>query len=127
MKILSPFVFAILAGLLAAGCARKTVAGVYTYRQDNLAAKYIFQPDGTVKYTSNLNGQFYHTQAGDGVYVTQGNQVIVSLHGMMDFTSPFNFQAVFKKDKKDLVELYTVDDKGQTNMAHQDRYVALNQ
>ena len=117
-----------MTAFLVAGCAKKkTVAGVYIYRQGNLAAKYIFQPDGTVKYTSNLEGQVYHTKQGDGVYVIQGNQVIVSLHGMMDFTSPFNFQTVFKKDKKDLVELYTVDAKGQTNMAHQDRDVALNQ
>jgi len=127
MKISRSLIFGILTVLLVAGCAKKTVSGAYIYRQGNLAAKYIFQPDGTVKYTSNLNGQFYHTQAGDGVYVIQGNQVIASLHGMMDFTAPFNFQTVFKMDKKDLVELYTVDAQGQTNMAHQDRYGALNQ
>jgi hypothetical protein len=127
MKILSLLIFGALTALVVSGCAKKTVAGAYIYRQGNLAAKYIFQPDGTVKYTSNLNGQFYHTQVGDGVYVIQGDQVVVSLHGMMDFTSPFNFQTVFKKNKKDLVELYTVDAQGQTNMAHQDKYIALNQ
>lgn len=127
MKILRLLIFGTLTTLLASGCARKTVAGAYIYRQDNLAAKYIFQPDGTVKYTSNLEGLTYHTKQGDGVYVIQGNQVIVSLHGMMDFTSPFNFQTVFKMDKKDLVELYMVDAKGQTNIAHQDKYIALNQ
>jgi hypothetical protein len=127
MKILRILILGFLMAFLFVGCAEKTVSGVYTYRQGNLAAKYIFQPDGAVKYTSNLNGQFYHTKAGDGVYVIQGNQVIVSLHGMMDFTSPFNFQTVFKKDKKDLVELYTVDANGQTNMAQQDRYIGENQ
>jgi len=127
MKILRLVIWGMLTAFLVAGCAKKTVSGVYTYRQGNLSAKYIFQPDGTVKYTSNLEGQVYHTKAGDGVYVIQGKQIIVSLHGMMDFTSPFNFQTAFKKDGKDLVVLYTVDANGQTNMDHQDRYVALNQ
>jgi hypothetical protein len=127
MKILQFPILGLLMAFLAAGCAKKTVSGVYAYRQGNLSAKYIFQPDGTVKYTSNLNGQFYHTKAGNGVYIIQGNQVVASLHGMMDFTSPFNFQTAFKKDGKDLIEIYTVNADGQTNMDHQDRYVGQNQ
>ena len=112
---------------LVAGCAKKKLmSGIYTYRQGNLSAKYIFLSDGKVEYTSNLNGQFYHTKTGSGVYMIQGNQVIVSLHGMMDFTSPFNFLAAFKMDKNDLVQLYTVDANGQTNMEHQDLYLGPN-
>jgi hypothetical protein len=127
MKTLRWLIFGVLAALLVAGCAKKKlVAGIYTYRQDNLSAKYVFLPDGRVEYTSNLNGQFYHTQTGSGVYTIQKDQVLVSLHGTMDFTSPFDFLTAFKMDKNDLVQLYTVDAKGQTNMEHQDRYVGPN-
>jgi len=130
MKILNFLIFGFLMAFLAAGCARKSVpsvSGVYTYRQGNLSEKYIFQADWTVTYKSNLEGQFYHTKAGNGVFIIQGNKIVASLHGMMDFTSPFNFQTVFKKDGKDLVELYTVDANGQTNMTHQYKYMAENQ
>ena len=127
MKIIRWLIFGFLAALLVAGCAKKRlVTGIYTYQQGNLSAKYIFLPNGTVEYTSNLNGQFYHTKAGSGVYMVQGNQVMVSLHGMMDFTSPFNFLAAFKMDKNDLVQLYTVDANGQTNREHQDLYLGPN-
>ena len=127
MNIFRLLIFGFVPFLVLNGCARKTVTGVYTYRQGNLAARYIFEPDGTVKYTSNLEGQFYHTRTGDGIYVIQGKQILVSLHGMMDFTSPFNFQTAFKRDGKDLVQLYAVDAKGQTNASQQYRYVAMNQ
>jgi hypothetical protein len=127
MKILQLLILGLLMAFLVGSCAKKTVSGVYTYRQGNLYAKYIFRPDGTVKFISNLNGQFYHTKAANGAYVIQGKQIVASLHGMMDFTSPFNFQTAFKKDGKDLVELYTVDANDQTNMDHQDRYVGENQ
>jgi hypothetical protein len=124
MKTLRLLIFGILAALLVAGCAKKKlVSGTYTHWQDNLSAKYVFLPNGMVEYTSNLKGQFYHTQTGSGVYTVQKDQVLVSLHGTMDFTSPFDFMTAFKMDKNDLVQLYTVDAKGQTNMEHQDRYV----
>lgn len=134
MKIPGYLIFGLMLAFLVAGCARKSrsavpssVAGVFTYRQDNLYEKYIFEPDWTVTYKSDLEGQFYHTKAGNGVFAIQKNQIVVSLHGMMDFTSPFNFQAVFKKDGKDLVQLYTIDANGQTNMTHQYKYLAENQ
>ncbi|HLX94670.1 MAG TPA: hypothetical protein VKU37_02895 [Verrucomicrobiae bacterium] len=117
-------IFGFLAALLVAGCARKKlVTGIYTCQQGDLSAKYVFLPNGTVEYTSNLNGQFYHTKTGNGVYMIQENQVLVSMHGMMDFTSPFDFLAAFKMDKNNLVQLYTVDANGQTNREHQDLYV----
>ncbi len=124
MKIFRLVIFGFLAALLVAGCARKKlVTGIYTCQQGDLSAKYVFLPNGTVEYTSNLNGQFYHTKTGNGVYMIQENQVLVSMHGMMDFTSPFDFLAAFKMDKNNLVQLYTVDANGQTNREHQDLYV----
>jgi hypothetical protein len=128
MKTFRLLIFGLLVAFLVAGCARKQlVSGIYTYQQGDLAAKYIFLSDGTVEYTSNLNGQLYHTMAGNGFYTIQGDQVMVSLHGMMDFTSPFNFLAAFKMDKNNLVQLYTVDANGQTNREHQDVYLGPNQ
>ena len=112
---------------VVAGCTPKTINGAYIYKQGDLSARYIFQPDGTVIYNSNLEGKIYHTKTGNGVYIIQGKQVIVSLHGMMDMTSPFNFKIAFKRNGKDLVELYTVDANGQTNADHQYRYEGLNQ
>lgn len=45
---------------------------------------------------------------------------------MMDKAAPFNFQIAFKRDGKDLVELYTVDANGRTNTDLQYRYAGLN-
>jgi hypothetical protein len=127
MKIFRLLIFGLLAAFLVAGCARKKlVTGIYTYQQGDLSAKYVFLPNGTVEYTSNLNGQFYHTKTGNGVYMIRENQVLVSVHGMMDFTSPFDFLAAFKMDKNNLVQLYTVDANGQTNREHQDVYLGPN-
>jgi len=124
MKTSRWLIFGFLAAMLVAGCAKKKlVSGTYTHWQDNLSARYVFLPNGMVEYTSNLKGQFYHTQTGSGVYTVQKDQVLVSLHGTMDFTSPFDFLTAFKMDKNDLVQLYTVDAKGQTNTENQDRYI----
>jgi len=127
MKIIRLLILGLVVALGITGCAKRTLSGVYICRHDKLYAKYEFQPNGTVSYKSDLNGQFYHTQTGDGGYTVKGHEVTIKVHGMMDFSQPIHFQKVFKWQGNDLIDVYTVNDDDTTNMDDQDRYTKETQ
>jgi len=108
---------------LVSGCAKKTLSGIYVYNRDVRYDRYEFQSDGTVKYKSDLNGQFYDTKAGSGIYIIQGKQVTVFVKGNMDFTQPIYIQKTFKMEGENLIDIYSVTKDGQTNQDDQDRYI----
>jgi hypothetical protein len=127
MKTFNALAFGLLMALLVTGCAKKTLSGVYIYKQGSLYAKYEFYPDGTVKYKSDLNGKFYHTLSCSGAYIIKKNVITASLRGMMDFTVATNFETGFKMDSKDLVAIWSIGGDGQSNAVDQVKFVRQNQ